>query len=178
MNIKEIKVQRKRLISPSNPEWQKILNLRLEVQRDFNNNESLSISTYNKILDWKLDRHESRIEKIRTFSPDSLVKTIANCYCKVDHPDSEMSTKIKMHVLLSVPWIGIGISSAIMALHEPHIYGAIDLRSWSVLFQEDKKVFSMKDYLKYLKRIRELADKVGCDVQEIDYVLWRQYDTR
>ncbi|MDJ0916093.1 MAG: hypothetical protein QNI95_21175, partial [Desulfobacterales bacterium] len=150
MNINEIKAQRKRLILPSNPEWQKIRNLRLEVQRDFNDNESLSISTYNKILDWKLHKHESRIEKIRTFSPDSLVKTITHCYCKVDHPDSEMNTKIKMHVLLSVPWIGIGISSAIMALHEPHIYGAIDLRSWSVLFQEDKKVFSMKDYLKYL----------------------------
>ena len=59
MNIKE---KKKSLISLSNPEWQNILNLRLEVQSDFYDNESLSIATYNKILDWKLHKQLSRIE--------------------------------------------------------------------------------------------------------------------
>ncbi len=176
MNIKEIKEKKKNLISVSNPEWQNILNLRLEVQRDFYDNESLSIPTYDKILGWKLHQQKNRIEKIKNFSPDSLVKTITHCYCKIDHPDNEMKTRIKMHVLLSIPWIGIGISSAIMAMHEPQFYGTIDLRSWSVLFHEDKKTFSGNDYLRYLKSIRELADEVECDVQELDYILWKQYE--
>ena len=176
MNIREIEEKRKRLISISNPEWQNILGLRSEVQRDFYDKESLSIPTYDKILDWKLHQQKRRIEKIKNFSPDSLVKTITHCYNKVVHPDTEMKTKIKMHVLLSIPWIGFRISSAIMTLHEPHFYGTIDLRSWSVLFHEDKKTFSMKDYIRYLRSIRELADKAGCDVQEIDYILWKQYE--
>jgi hypothetical protein len=176
MNIKEIKEKKKSLISISNPEWQNILDLRLEVQRDFKNNESLSIPTYSKVLDWKLHKQKSRIEKIKNSSPDSLINTVTHCYCKIDHPDNEMKTRIKMQVLLSIPWIGIGISSAIMTLHEPQFYGIIDLRSWSVLFHEDKKTFSGNDYLRYLRGIRELADKVGCDVQEIDYILWKQFE--
>ncbi len=177
MNIQEIKEKKKNLISISNPEWQNILNLRLEVQRDFYDNESLSMPTYDKILSWRLHKQKGRIEKIKKFSTDSLVKTITRCYCKVDHPDNEMKTRIKIHVLLSIPWIGIGISSAIMALHEPRFYGAIDLRTWNVLFNKDKKTFSGNDFLRYLSRIRELAEKVGCDVQEIDYILWKQYET-
>ncbi len=174
MNIKEIKEKKKNLISASNPEWQNILNLRLEVQRDFYDNELLSMPTYNKILDWKLHKQKTRIEKIRNSSPDSLIKNITHCYCKVDHPDNDMKTKIKMNILLSIPWIGIGISSVIMTLHEPQFYGIIDFRTWSVLFHKDKKTFSMNDYIRYLRSIRELADKVECDVQEIDYILWKQ----
>jgi len=176
MKIKEIKEKNKILISLSNPEWQNILNLRLEVQDDFHDNESLSLQTYNKILDWKLHKQKSQIEKIKNTSPASLIKVITHCYYKIDHPDSEMKTRIKMQVLLSIPWIGIGISSAIMALHEPQIYGTIDFRSWFVLFHKDKKTFSGNDYLRYLRSIRELADKVECDVQEIDYILWKQYE--
>ncbi len=175
MNIKKIKEKKKHLISISNPEWQLILDLRSGVQKDIRDHESLTIPTYNKILAWKLRKQTSRIEKIKKSSPDTLIKSITHCYCKIDHPDDEMKTRIKMHVLLSIPWIGIGIASAIMALHEPQRYGTIDLRCWSALFNEDKKTFSIKDYMGYLTRIRELAHKVECDVQEIDYILWKQY---
>jgi len=176
MNINEIKEKKKRLISLSNPEWQEIVNLQLSVQNDFQNKKSLSIPTYHKVLDWKLQKQKSQIEKIISGSPDSLIKTITFCYNKTDHPNSELNIKIKMHVLLSIPWIGIGIASAIMALHEPQLYGTIDLRSWSNLFHEDRKTFSMNHYMKYLGSIRELANQAECDVQEIDYILWKQYE--
>ncbi len=176
MNIILIQENMKNLISPSNPEWQEILSLRQEVQRDFHDHESLSIPTYHKILEWQLRGQKSQIRKIITFSPDALVKTITHCYYKIHHPDEEMKTRIKVQVLLSIPWIGIGISSAIMALHEPQLYGTIDSRSWSVLFQKDKKTFSGNDYLKYLKAIRNIADQVECDVQEIDHILWKEYE--
>lgn len=175
MNISQIKENKKTLISPANPEWQEILNLRQEVQRDFREHEALTIATYHKILEWRLRGQKSQIDKILNFSPDSLVKTITHCYNNIDHPDDEMKTRVKIHVLLSIPWIGIGISSAIMALHEPQLYGTIDSRAWLVLFQKDKKTFSGNDYLKYLNAIRNIADQVKCDVQEIDYILWKQY---
>lgn len=175
MNIKEIKQMKKKLISSSNPEWQNILKLRISVQKDFNNNHFLTVSTFDKILDWKLNQQKSQISKIKNSAPNSLIRTITNCYYKVDHPDDEMKTRIKMGILLSIPWIGIGISSAIITFHEPQLYGNVDFRSWSVLFNKDKKTFSGNDYLTYLKSIRELADKAGCDVQEIDYILWKNY---
>ncbi|MCP4219292.1 MAG: hypothetical protein GY765_31955 [bacterium] len=177
MNIEEIKEKKKHLITGSNPEWQNILDLSAEVQKDFYENESLSIPTYIKILAWKLHNQKSRIDQIKNSSPDSLIKSITHCYCTLNHPDNEMKTRIQTHVLLSIPWIGIGIASAIMTLHEPRLYGVIDLRTWSVLFDKEKKTFSMNDYLKYLENIRQLADKAECDVREIDYILWKQYET-
>lgn len=40
----------------------------------------------------------------------------------------------------------------------------------------DKRQFIISDYKKYLKKIRELATGAGCDVQEVDYVLWKEYE--
>ena len=47
------------------------------------------------ILDWKLHNKKSQIEKIKNSSPVSLIKDITHCYCKIDHPDNEMKTKMK-----------------------------------------------------------------------------------
>ncbi len=176
MNIAKLKNKRTNLITGSNSEWQKILTLRDEVQKDFKQSLFLSIRTYYKILEWKLQNQKSRIEKIKSSSPDSLIEGITECYFKIEHLDDEMTIRIKMHVLLSIPWIGIGIGSAIMALHQPKLHGAIDSRSWSVLFQKEKKTFSINDYMAYLHRVRELANELKCDVQEIDYILWKEYD--
>jgi len=171
----KIKESKKELITLSNPEWKNIHDLSLEVQNNFLDNESLSIPVYHRILDWKLHNKRSQIKKIIEFSPDTLVKTITQCYCKADHPDEEMKTRIRMHVLLSIPWIGFGIASAIMALHKPQLYGSIDSRSWNVLYRENKKAFSIKEYLKYLGNIRELAARNECNVLEMEYILWKQF---
>ena len=172
MDIKKIKQKRKKLITELNPEWQNILDLRSDVQKDFHNNEFLSIATYYKILDWKLDKQKSRIEKIKSSSSDALIKNVTQCYCRLEHSDNDMTTRIKIHSLLTIHWIGIGIASTIMALHKPQLYASIDSRSWLALFEKNKTNFSMNDYLKYLSDICELADKLKCDVQEMDYILW------
>ena len=178
MNSTKLKEKRKELISSSNPEWQDILALSHEVQNDFRKSQSLSIATYDKILEWKLPNQKSQIKRIKSGSPDSLIKDITECYFKIEHIDDEMTIRIKMHVLLSIPWIGIGIGSAIMALHQPKLYSIIDSRSWSVLFKTEKRTFSINDYIAYFNKVRELANAVKCDVQEVDYILWKLYDEK
>ena len=64
MDINEIKKKKQHLIASSNPEWQVILDLRSAVQRDIRDSESLTIPIYIKILEWKLGKQRSRIEKI------------------------------------------------------------------------------------------------------------------
>ena len=172
MDIQKLKDIKQQLITASNPEWQDILELRSAVQKEFQDHESLSIPTFAKILNWRLEK-ESQAQKIINSTPADFLKNITHCYYKTDYPHDELKIKIKMHILLSIPWIGIGIASAIMALHEPHLYGTIDVRSWSSLFQQHKKTLAMNDYMKYLETIRPLAEKAGCDVQEIDYILWK-----
>lgn len=45
-----------------------------------------------------------------------------------------------------------------------------------ILFKHEKKSLSIKEYMIYLKRIRELAKEIRCGVQEIGYILWKQYE--
>ena len=72
--------------------------------------------------------------------------------------------------------MGIGVASAIIALSHPEDYAIIDFRNWKVLYGEDRRQFSQADYKKYLTDMRELAEKVDCDVQELDYLLWKEYE--
>jgi thermostable 8-oxoguanine DNA glycosylase len=52
----------------------------------------------------------------------------------------------------------------------------IDFRNWKVLYGEDKRQFSQANYKKYLTDMREFAEKVDCEVQELDYLLWKEYE--
>lgn len=172
MNIKTIKNAKQNLISVSNPEWQEILELRSSVQNNFQQNGFLTPPTFYKVLSWKLADQQSLIDRIINTNPDSLVEIITRCYNNIDHPEEEFKTRVKVHTLLGLPWIGIGIVSAIMAMHEPQLYGTIDQRSWFSLFSKEKKSFSGGDYLKYLVGIHKLAKEAECDVQEVDFILW------
>jgi len=172
MNIGKIKEVKEKLISTANLEWQEILDLRSAVQNDFQQKGFLTTATFDKILEWKLDDQKALVDRIQKTSPGSLIKTITRCYHEIDHLQEEFNTRVKVHTLLGIPWVGIGVVSAIMAMHEPQLYGTIDQRSWFVLFNKEKKSFSGGDYLKYLEGIRKLAKEAECDVQEVDFILW------
>lgn len=174
MDFNQLIEQKKLLITSDNAEWQNILELITRVQKDFANNQCLAIDTYHNILDWKLKDKKSQIEKIKGFSPDTLITSITKCYNEISHPDVEMEIKIKMHILLGIPWIGIGIASAIMALHQPKQLAFFDSNLWHSLFLKDKKTFSVTDYMNYLHKVRELATEAKCDVCEVGYVLSKQ----
>jgi hypothetical protein len=78
--------------------------------------------------------------------------------------------------LLAIPGVGIGVASAIFTLCYPREYAIIDFRNWKVLYGENKRQFSQADYKKYITDMRELAEKVDCEVQELDYLLWKEYE--
>lgn len=69
--------------------------------------------------------------------------------------------------------VGIGVASAIIALSHPEDYAIIDFRNWKALYGEDKKNFTTPEYKRYLLDVRDLASKLDCDVQEVDYLLWK-----
>lgn len=175
MTGKSITQKRALLINSANEEWQRLLDLRSLVQKDFNEKGYLAVSSFEKILTWKLADQPARIEKILQSCPADFLKNITRCYHEITHPDQEMEIRVKMHILITIPWIGMGIASSILALHKPQFFGALDFRSWGSLFQKEKKTFSINDYLRYLHSVRQLAVEVECDVQEIDYILWKEH---
>ncbi len=81
-------------------------------------------------------------------------------------------------MLMAIPGVGTGMASAILALTNPRQCGVIDYRAWTVLYGQDKRTFSVSDYRRYLRRLQALAAAVGCDAQEIDYILWKMFEQK
>lgn len=171
MDIDQIKALRNKKIKDDQGAWDKVLLLRALTKNDFKNKGYLSFNKFKKILKWKYAGQDNKIEKILAISPVSLIESITRCYAEIDHPNEELKTRIKTYILLGIPWIGIGMASTIMGLHEPEKYAGIDKATWATIFQEEERTLQAKDYLPYLKRMKEIAMQLDCDLQETEYLL-------
>ena len=84
--------------------------------------------------------------------------------------------EIKLKVLMAIPGTGLGVASAILTLSTPETFAIIDFRNWRVLYNEVKRTFTLTEYKKYLESIRQFAVQLTCDVQEVDYLLWKEFE--
>jgi hypothetical protein len=176
MNTDNLKAKHQSLIDSSNPEWVYILSLRNLVRHECNAHGFLTISTFDAILDWKLRAQRQRAEKHRIGNSADLIQELTGAFWRVKHEDKDKLLDIRLAILLAIPGVGIGVASAIFTLCYPDEYAIIDFRNWKVLYGEDKRQFSQADYKKYLTDMRELAEKVDFEVQELDYLLWKEYE--
>jgi thermostable 8-oxoguanine DNA glycosylase len=64
------------------------------------------------------------------------------------------------------------VASAILTFYDAKRFGMMDRLTWRVLYNEKKETFEAQDYLKYLKDIRELAEKCNTTPRIIDLGLW------
>jgi thermostable 8-oxoguanine DNA glycosylase len=176
MNIKNLIAKHQSLIVSSNSEWTQILSLRKLVRHEFDARGFLTASTFDAVIDWKLRKQRNRTEKHRLGNSAELIQELTGAFWRVKHEDNDKLLAIQLAILLAIPGVGIGVASAIFTLCYPSEYAIIDFRNWKVLYGEDKRQFSQADYKKYLTDMRELAAKVDCEVQELDYLLWKEYE--
>ncbi len=72
------------------------------------------------------------------------------------------------------------MASALLTIPFPNEYGVIDIRAWQSLYElgmvdYQKEVFNLKDWLLYLKIIREASKEWEISPREVDKVLF-MYD--
>lgn len=169
--------ERLRSLDPlTNATWRDALALRQLVQHEFQMHGHLSLATFGAVLDWKLRKQRKRTEKHRNGVTADLIRLITSCFAQVKHADEKTEREIRLDVLCALPGVGLGVASAILTLAQPENYGIIDFRVWQVLYREDKKVFTIGDYRKYLDDVRRIAAELDCDAQEVDFLLWEEYD--
>jgi hypothetical protein len=173
MNIDNLKAKHQSLIDSSNPEWVDILNLRYLVRHEFEFCGFLTFSTFDAVIDWKLRKQRNRTEKHRGGNSADLIQELTGAFWRVKHKDKDKLLGIRLAILLAIPGVGIGVASAIFTLCYPSEYAIIDFRNWKALYGKDKKQFTVADYKQYLRDVRDLAGDLDCDVQEVDYLLWK-----
>ncbi|MFQ6676032.1 MAG: hypothetical protein ACE5LH_06760 [Fidelibacterota bacterium] len=86
---------------------------------------------------------------------------------------SEYELDLRRAILCSLRGVGEPVASAVLGLCFPEEYAVIDFRVWRELFNENRRVFSIPDHRRYMRRLRPLADEPGFPVQEVDHLLWK-----
>jgi hypothetical protein len=176
MDIDRLQALRHRLIKMDNPEWAQLVTLRDMVSGEFATIGHLTSDTYYAVLDWKLRKQRNRTERHREGNTEDLIKELTGTFWRVRHPDDDKQLEIRLKVLMAIPGIGLGVASAILTLSAPDRFGIIDFRNWKVLYDEEKRVFTLTEYKRYLSNIRELALQLRSSVQEVDYLLWKEFE--
>jgi len=176
MNIDRLITLRQQFITTNNAEWVSVVKLRDLVKGDFKRQGYLNTQTYHTVLDWKLRRQRNRTERHRENNTEDLITELTGTFWRVTHPNAEKQMEIKLKILMAIPGTGLGVASAILTLSTPQTFGIIDFRNWRVLYNELKRTFTLTEYKKYLESIRQFAAQLTCDVQEVDYLLWKEYE--
>ncbi len=176
MNINRLRTLHQQFITPNNAEWVEVVNLRNNIKEEFERQGYLNADTYETILDWKLRRQRNRTEKHREDNTNDLIRELTGTFWRVTHPNAAKQMEIKLKVLMAIPGTGLGVASAILTLSTPASFAIIDFRNWRVLYDELKRNFTLSDYKKYLEAIRQFAAQLNCDAQEVDYLLWKEYE--
>ena len=138
---------------------------------------SLGLSDLERILEWKLRSQYRRTASYRTLLTDSIVRQVTAVAFAVQHADEQFETELKVRLLCTLPGVGVGVASAILALTHPERYAVIDYRNWRQVFDEERTTFSLGQYVQYLSRIRDIAAQLRWLPQEVDLAIW-EYDRR
>ena len=129
------------------------------------------------IFRWKLTNQYERNRRFRDTNTDSAYRTITQAAFAVRESDADYEAELRLGILASLRGVGVPVASAILALVEPERYCAIDFRGWRVVFGEERRSFTVQQYLRYRREVSRLAAELGWPVQETDLAVW-EYDRR
>jgi hypothetical protein len=131
------------------------------------------------IFRWKLRGQYRRIDFSE--NTDSGYRAITRAAFSIKEANAAYEATLRLKVLMSLPGVGIGVASAILALCDPDNYCVIDYRGWHAAFGEIRHEFEPSHYLRYLRKVKCLANALNWtpqgkvpdwSPQEVDLALW------
>lgn len=148
----------------------KLAQLRRE-RKDF----FLTKAEFDEILRWKLRGQYGRQRALRASNTDELIRAITGLALTIKHSDKNYELELRVRLLCALRGIGVPVASAVLAMVYPQEYAVIDFRVWRQIFDEERSVFSVANYRRYMREIRGLARELGWTVQAVDLAIW-EYD--
>ncbi|WP_420634936.1 hypothetical protein [Candidatus Palauibacter sp.] len=148
------------------------------VQRERKPCVFLGVDDLLRIARWKLGMQYGRVERHLSLLTDELVQCVTGAALPLfdQSLSDEIVTRVRLGLLMSMPGVGMGVASAILALTLPDEYCVIDFRGWWALFSEERTHFTEAQYLRYRAGVGCLARRLSWSVQDADHALWELYD--
>ena len=139
------------------------------VKNDIETENTITESTFERIMNWKSARSKGNIYKQK---PEEISKTITE----------SLSVENKLEELKKLYGIGVSIASCILHFIYPDDYPIVDFRTIEALqllgyIDKDVKMLDIRDtiegYYSYRSIILEISKKVKRKVREIDKALFK-----
>lgn len=136
----------------------------------------LTLPELEEIFKWKLRSQYGRQTKQRSVNTNENIISITRTAFGIIHSDEDYETKLKLKLLTSIAGVEIPVASAILTLCYPQKYSVIDFRNWKQIYKSEQKKtnYTSKEYIEYLKIIRNLAKHFKMTPQEIDIAIWQK----
>ena len=132
---------------------------------------------FDEILKWKLRSQYGRQQDARKVNTEEIIRSVTGLALNISHIDQDYKLELQIGILSSIRGVGIPFASAILALIFPGEYAVIDFRVWRQVFGYDATSFTVSDYKKYMKVLRNFSNELGWPVQEVDLAIWT-YDLK
>ena len=134
-------------------------------------NHTLDSYDFFAIVIWKSNRTKTKIKQGLAAAGLS-VETLMRSVSQADGPSA------KVEALLRIHGIGLPMASAILAICYPGEFTVLDYRAWNSLQELDvpelpaKPPHNVPTYLQYCQMCRDLAEKLGLSLRDLDRALW------
>ena len=130
---------------------------------NFRNKTFLTKSELLRIAKWKLRRvwfpkHRKEIES----NPDSIIEKTTQRAIK------EADDKKRIEILTALNGIGIPVASSVLTVLYPKEYAVFDINGWYALYDEEKKSFSLEDFIRYTQDVRGICKNQDLTAREVD----------
>jgi thermostable 8-oxoguanine DNA glycosylase len=132
---------------------------------------------FEEILKWKLRSQYGRQQDARKVNTEEIIRYVTGLALNISHINQDYKLELQIGILSSIRGVGIPFASAILALIFPGEYAVIDFRVWRQVFGYDATSFTVSDYKKYMKVLRNFSTELGWPVQEVDLAIWT-YDLK
>lgn len=124
------------------------------------------------IARWKSPRRANLVKE----NPDDVVEAVTGVAFALMGSAPKCATKL----LAVLDGVSIPTASAILTVVDPQTFGIIDRRAWGAVGQwypgqfPEKRYYQFRasEYLRYLQKIRGLAESSGLSCREVDMALW------
>ena len=141
------------------------------VSKRFAQQGTLSDYDFYAIVIWKSNRAKTKIKRGLSEAGATVSSLMRELYAAEKPQD-------KVENLLALWGIGLAMASAILAVCYPEKFTVLDYRAWETL--RDNSVVDLPErypqssagYLEYCSACRQLAERVGLSLRNLDRALW------
>ena len=129
--------------------------------------KELTKSDLIEIIEWKFESLEGRKKREIDFvakMDEQVLKKVSNLVFTMDVKQD--TYRIKFLCVLN--GIGPAVASTILTFFDPKNYGVFDFHVWQEVFNEKLKGYTVKNYIKLLYKLREIANKCGVEVRTVE----------